>query len=494
VRLPIRSLPVYPVALALTGLVTLFVNAGEPATALVRPLVAVVVAVAAVQLSCTLLLGGLSRGALATACLFLLVAGLWPLAAALLVLPAWWLGIALIRRGRGAKPPPPDSLRVGQRALNAFAVALLIVTVVSGALHGAFALNGPPAAMATPADRSALPNIYLVHLDGYPGFDAVQRTLGIDNEAFATALEDEGFDVVRDARSNYTETWPTLASLFQMAYLQDDPGFADEPGDLGDQRRRLARALNDGRALSELRRRGYHITTMPSAFASAALLSADTVIDEGWMNEFEEIVLRKSGVAGLLGDAAQSWVVEQATRRVEDGIAILGDLTLDKPTFFFDHILAPHPPFLFEADGSAPPLRDCYPQSCHFWITDLDQAEIDRAAYARSLQAELEYLNGRILANLRTLIERDPTAVVILYSDHGMRFDPADTQEPFEILFAARTPGRAGVFDDRISLVNLFPELFNAYFGTRMEIAAYRAWHSDGLPLNLREADPDVKQ
>ena len=485
-RAATRRIPVYPVALVLTALLTLFVNAGEPVTVLPRPVAVAVFLVLALQGLCSFVLRGAARGALATASLLLAVAGLWPLALALLVPPAWWLAISWLRQMRNQPPLSSDSLRIGQRALNIFSVILLVITIGTAVLVGAFRFYGPPRADSSPGgSQLSLPNIYLIQLDGYPGLDSVRETLGIDNESFAASLEAMGFDVVRGSRSNYTQTWPTLASMFEMTYLQDEPGLLPAPADLGEQRRRLAAVMNRGRALDELRAHGYRITTMPSAFSSASLLTADRVIEGGQMNEFEELVLRKSGIIGLLGDWGQSWIASEARARIEAGIDALGEQRPAVPTFVFDHVLAPHPPFLFEADGSPTPLRSCYPHPCPFWVADLAGTQTTKAGYGQALQAELTYLNHRVLDGVNHLVAADPSAVVILFSDHGMRFDPEDIPEHFENFFAARTPGKAEVFDQQLSLVNVFPELLNAYLGTDIESVPYQAWQSALMPLDL---------
>jgi hypothetical protein len=480
-----RTIPLYPLALVLAAVVTLFVNAGEPVTVLPRPVVVAALVVLTVQLLLSLLLRSRELGALATLVGLLMVARLWPLAAALLIAPAWWLVISWSRRRRGLERLSSRSLQVGHRALGVFSGVLLAVVVVFGALSGAFRWYGPDTTAAVDAEGSStLPNIYLVLLDGYPSLQAV-RDLGFDNESFAEELGRLGFEVSRESRSNYSQTWPTLASMFQMGYLQDEAGLLPAPPDLGEQRRRLAKVINTGRALAALRSAGYRIATMPSPFSSTALLAADRVVETGDLNEFEELLLRNSGVLNLFGDAGEAWVVSQERGWIESNIDALGVPAASGPTLTFNHIMAPHPPFLFKADGSATEPRECYPRTCPFWVTELAGTETSVAEYGDALEAELAYLNARILERLETLITQDPGGVVILFSDHGLRFDASGTDEAFENFFAARTPGRQGLFGSSASPVNLFPTLLNEYLRTDFAIAPYRAWRSGLLPLNL---------
>ena len=480
------SANLYPLAFALVGVITLFVAAGEPLVVLPRVTLLVALVIISIQVVSSLALRSASRGALATLVLILLIAGLWPAALALGALPIWWVTIALLHRLRAQPEPSREPLRLGQRLLNVFALTLLAVVCATGALSGAFPAYGAIAASVSDA-RLGMPNVYLVLLDGYPGSGSASDAYHVDNTRFANALEARGFTVPARARSNYTLTWATLASMFQMRYLDDEPGLTPAPADLGEQRRRLARLINGGRALVELRRLGYRLVSVPSAFTSAALLGADEVIDPTLLNEFEELVLRKSGILGLAGDAGRDWVASQARQRIESGIDALGQWEPNsdgRPTFFFDHVLAPHPPFLFKADGSPANVSTCYPTDCPFWVTELPAAAADERSYTSALVEELAYLDARVLASIDALIARDPDAVVIVFGDHGLRVGE-DISEYFETFFAARTPGRPGSFGESVALVNVFPTLLNAYAGTEFPLRPYRAWHSSRLPLDL---------
>jgi hypothetical protein len=84
----------------------------------------------------------------------------------------------------------------------------------------------------------------------------------------------------------------------------------------------------------------------------------------------------------------------------------------------------------------------------------------------------------------------DPEAVIILFSDHGARFDSGVTDEYYRTFFAARTPGHEGLFPDDVSPVNVLPLLENAYFGASFPIHDYQAWESGRLDLDLVPRQP----
>ena len=74
-----------------------------------------------------------------------------------------------------------------------------------------------------------------------------------------------------------------------------------------------------------------------------------------------------------------------------------------------------------------------------------------------------------LIDSLTTVVRVDPTAIVLLLSDHGQentRFDWAAPEalalvDRASVLLAARTPGHRDVFPDDITLVNALPRLFD---------------------------------
>ena len=57
------------------------------------------------------------------------------------------------------------------------------------------------------------------------------------------------------------------------------------------------------------------------------------------------------------------------------------------------------------------------------------------------MKLQLDELNRLVLEALDRIQEVDPDAVVVLFSDHGIRYSLEDLDEHYRILLAARTPG-----------------------------------------------------
>jgi hypothetical protein len=418
----------------------------------------------------------------------------WVVALPLFTLGGCWQLLRLRRRLARNRSLPPLRFDRVTRAIQTASVVWLVLSIVNGALSGAFAWYGPPG--GTPvraASSSAAPDIYLILLDGYPSLTTTATEFGIDNEPFAQALTDLGFQVSPGSRSNYMQTWTTLASMLWMRYLSEVPGLADPPKSYADQRRALTAVINSSPAMAMLRDRGYRIVTSPSAVSVNSLLSADEVLDDGHMSDLEEQLLRLSALP-LVGDGfLRSWVPDEARRGIDAAFDHIPGVLQEvgrQPVFFFDHVLSPHPPFLYRADGTPRDLPACYPRACGLRITIAAGIGLSDAEYGEALGEQLEYLNGRVLAGVGEIIARDPGAIVVLFSDHGIRHDLADRQEFFDSFLAARTPGHPGLFGDAPSPVNYLSALFNAYFGTSLPLQPYQAWWSLPNPLDLEEWVP----
>jgi hypothetical protein len=268
---------------------------------------------------------------------------------------------------------------------------------------------------------------------------------------------------------------------------------APDPGlNLGDplpgQQRQAARDISGGDVLADLRARGYTIVNSPSAFGSAAIFSADVVMQDGNMTQFEERLIHQSFAREALSLVSPRFISDQLRADVLAPIRHAEVLAMDppaRPFFLLGHLLSPHPPFLFGPRGERRPLPWCYELGCTLWATEYEFMGISRSEYAQMMGDQITFLNGQLLQMADRIAASDPGAIVILFSDHGARFDSTVTDEYYRTFFAARTPGRPGLFPPDVSPVNILTLLSNAYFDTSYPIRAYQAWESGRVDLGL---------
>jgi len=406
------------------------------------------------------------------------------------VIAAWAL-LQAARRAMGARPFPAEVPWAMARSAGIFAIGFLVV----GALGAARSASAAGPIMDLPSYQlrpTSEPNIYLVLLDGYPRADTLRDTFGIDNAPFLSALEDRGFDVSPDARTNYNKTWLTFASMLNGAYIDDMLGDQATPNHPTAELRWLQVLNSQARIPAALRDAGYAIRTVASQYTSTTLQSADTIVTPSQLNEFEIHLAASSPWTAFFRDQVADALAAGQAERVAETIDVTVELarTGSEPQFVFSHVHSPHTPFVLTDDGSKPAAPACFPYGCSFWEPRLVRLEIDLDEYGRQLARQINRLNELVLDGMDRLLAADPDAIVILMSDHGLRFATDDTDEHYRSFFAARTPGHPDLFPPDIAPVNVLRTLVSAYFEADAEPLAYRSWSLDwayNLRLEARE-------
>jgi hypothetical protein len=278
--------------------------------------------------------------------------------------------------------------------------------------------------------------------------------------------------------------------LFHMTYVQDIPTLNPPAVLEQDQYRQLSVAINEAPAVELFREAGYQIYSSPSEFSDAALIDADVVLDENQLEWFDEVALRRSLGAGILQAVAPDFIPDQGRSRIEASFSHMEEIAgrqRQGPAFALIHVMAPHPPFLYAADGSPRRLPECFPGRCSLWEPQQDILGLDDAAFREGLQGQVAHVDEMILRAVDNVLARDDQSIIVLFGDHGTRYSEADPEEFYRIFLAAHTPQEEQVFPDEISVVDLMPRLLNALYGTHLPTHEYHAWRSLGLPLNLRQ-------
>ena len=328
-----------------------------------------------------------------------------------------------------------------------------------------------------------LPDIYYIILDAYARDDILEEVYDYDNSEFLNFLEGQGFYIASRSLANYAQTDLSLASSLSLDYLDE---LASAVGvDKGD-RRPLEDAIQNNAIIRFLQDRGYTIVGVPSGYNSTNLRNADVLVEMGraW-NEIEVRLLCSTPIPWLAirEDVFDPFAMHrQKVLFTLDHIVGTADLT--GPRFVFAHVLAPHGPYVFAANGTPidPPeqfdLRDG---------VEFDEqgraSEEDKQGYV----GQLVFISSKIRAVIEDLITQSsrPT-VVILQSDHGPSW-PLDREDPGSSSLKQRLGIlNAYLFPDRdydnlspeITPVNTFRVIFNQYLGTDLELLEDRSFYS----------------
>jgi hypothetical protein len=330
------------------------------------------------------------------------------------------------------------------------------------------------------------PDIYFIVLDAYGRADFLEEVYGYDNTEFIEFLVEKGFYVADRSSPNYPQTQLSLTSSLNMTYLNDWTEGLEGSAN----RAPLNEMLQANTVMQSLKNAGYSVVGLPSAvmfsrFSSADLYYPLTPVE---LSDFEQLllsttvaeVLPSTGNLELLipGYETHRVYIKRALETLKAVPVVPG------PKFVFAHILAPHPPFVFDQYGNA--VQPGY--DYNMW----DGAGFSgtREEYIAGYKNELTYLNQSLMDVISTILaESRQPPIIIIQGDHGpgayFSFEELSKEgclwERYSILNAYYFPGQqtAGLYPT-ITPVNSFRVLFNTYFGTDLPILEdknyYAAW------------------
>ena len=363
---------------------------------------------------------------------------------------------------------------------NIAAAALVVVPVAMIALYllssRAIAVARPePVARSAPAAR---PDIYYLIVDGYGRADILAELYAIDNSAFVAGLEERGFYVAAQSRANYTHTHLSLASALNMIYLDE---VADQVGRDSTNRMPLRELIADSVVFRFAREQGYQLVAYSSGSAGTSVEKADSYRVAPWtVSEYQSVLVNTTPLSAVLG----GWQYDRHRARIR---YILDDLAtipaIAEPTLTFAHILAPHPPFVFGANGE--PVQS----SRDFALFDGSQymALAPREEYVERYAQQVTYISRELLKTIdQILAASTEPPILIIQGDHGpgSQFDWESLEnsylpERFSILNAYYLPdGGAEALYAGITPVNTFRLVFNRYLGTDLELLEDRSYYA----------------
>ncbi len=337
-------------------------------------------------------------------------------------------------------------------------------------------------------DSPDTPDVYYIILDGYARADTLQRVCHYDNSEFISFLRSRGFYVADESCSNYPMTFMSLASSLNMCYLDQElksPNYGE------------VYAMWDRASVARVfQSKGYRFVYLATNFKST-LNGTDIVFQRrpAWLlNQFAESLLRTTALRFFEPQMADQHLYQ--FEKIKQVPQIKG------PTFTFCHIIAPHPPYVFDRFGHV-----CcdVPQSM-FFKDGAEQQQNPASEEARQAYAEqVMYVNKRVEETIDSILAQSTIPpIIMIQGDHGTFFTlPAVlndesldrfAQERLPILNAYLVPEkmRAKLRPD-ISPVNSFRLLFNECFGDRFELLPEKhlvGWYY-GMQ-DLRDATPVV--
>jgi hypothetical protein len=312
------------------------------------------------------------------------------------------------------------------------------------------------------------PDIYYIILDAYGRADVLQDVTGYDNSSFLNSLRQRGFYVAECSQSNYAYTEFSLASSLNYDYLDNL--------NVSHARSERIALLKHNAVRSFLEANGYTIVAFPTGWAYTEWKDADRYIDfenpVTSLTEFETLLLDTTALRAFYdlqslnpGEASHKDLRRLRVLSLLDNLKKLpgtgGDL------FVFAHMVVPHPPYTFAANGDVPAFEGRGSSS-----------EENAAAYVE----QLKFVNKEVLEVVDTLLrDSDAPPVIIIQGDHGPLPDiGVEGPRKLPILNAYYLPGIAAdqALYASITPVNSFRVVLSSYFGQdlpRLEDQSYFA-------------------
>lgn len=405
-----------------------------------------------------------------------------------IVLLLWLVAFSLMREA--------NRLRNTTTVLNAMTLVLILVplsTVFSHAVSSSARRLAsdtrvqPPDQTPIQVDTSApKPDVFFLIFDRYAASRTLKAHYGFDNRALEDFLREKDFYIATESTANYMKTAHSLAATFNMDYINH---LRQQAGSGSKDWLPTYRMLGEHRVLRTFRSLGYryiHLGSWWEPTRNHALADENYNVDPvdeltqvylaGTVEPFlTETLLPTLGLDTGLGPSVDSRQIH--CKRVPYKFAQLERLAeRPEPVFVFAHILIPHPPFVFGANGRC-----------------MSEQETRRRSLKQNYLGQLEYANTLIREWVTTALANaaGQPPIILIQADEGplprtyymnqktdwREATDSELQIKFRILNTLYLPGvDQSKLYSAITPVNTFRLIFNEYFGARLPLLEDRSY------------------
>ena len=322
-------------------------------------------------------------------------------------------------------------------------------------------------------DKNKLPDIYYIILDGYAREDILKELYNYDNSEFITELKNRDFLVAEQSQSNYMQTVLSLASSLNMDYLTGTPTKIINHG-------KMIGMIKHNRAQLFLQDLGYKYLAFSSGYPPTDITNAEFYYSPpkiGKSHDLEALLMINSILAPFID---KGWIAVPFTRfnEAQERVKYIFESLknevplIEGPKYIFAHIVAPHPPFIFDQNGAITPDEVLILQGADTFPGTIDE-------YKRGYISDLTYLNKQVIQTIDGILANSNNPpIIILQADHGPDAyfgmtlkDNTCLKERFSILNAYHLPSQSlNQIPEDITPINTFRIIFNTYFGTQFDI------------------------
>lgn len=379
---------------------------------------------------------------------------------------------------------------------SALLVALALTTIGWHAItEPAIYVGGQRVVASAPTAPSGEPlrDIYYLVVEDHGAPRTLSQYLDIpDDDGFYDWLADQGFDVLRDTRSNYGRTPLSMASSMNMTYL-DELAAAMGPDEASE--RPLLQMVRESKATGFLKARGYSYALLGSQYyLTASSPAADVNPTFAQTSDFLGVLTESTilpSTANALG-----FEDELSDRRRNYDAAVWGLRTFPQlaerpgPKFVFMHLYLPHQPWVVDADG-------------RYVTKEVDEGR----SWAERYRTQWSFVHREMTSLIQRLLDEPEEArpIIILTTDEGPNArdmprtetnidwssaNDAQLDQKFAIFAAYYLPGVSNTcMYAGMSSINTFRLVFDLYFDANLPLLPDRNYiHRDrDHPYDLTE-------
>jgi hypothetical protein len=369
-------------------------------------------------------------------------------------------------------------------ALSLFQIGYFVVRLVY--FESTYQSSAPNEISFTPGQEP--PDIYYIVLDAYGRSDVLKNIYGVDNSDFINNLKNMGFFVASCGQSNYMRTVLSLATTFNMNYLDFlNPNFAKNSSTDW-----LMPYLKHNRVREMLTALGYKTIVFQNSFGNLTWDDASVVYKpdklSAMVSPFEGLLLRTTlARAWIDNNTKASDLTDKAVHRNET-LYILDKLP-DVPgvpgsKLVFVHLIIPHPPFVLGPNGEMIDIP----------YSDPGKGTYSEEDYKRGYSDSIIYIDQRMKEIIPQLIEKSKVPpIIVIAGDHG----PAPIggeQNSMRNLNAYFLQGKTENLYSSITPVNTFRVIFNSFFNGHYELLPDKSYFSRyGMLYDLEEVKNDCR-
>ncbi len=350
------------------------------------------------------------------------------------------------------------------------------------------------APMTAPVNK---PDIYYIVLDRYTNQNVLQTQLGYDNSDFVNYLGSNGFSINPKANANYPYTTMSIASTLNADYNSDlVQKFATSPLQILEPYHDATRYASVTEKLKSFGYQYYQLGTWYETDNKAPLADYNFQ-PEGQLTIFNHTFTLNNFAKMKLTDSLYWQFVQPGFRIGKFSVLSYGTISesdattyklnqlqniANQPTggkFIFAHILVPHDPYYFNADGSLSTTP-----------VDNNTGEPVKQKYL----GQVEFINNQMKGLIGKIKQNSHnTAVVLIQADEGpypmqlndeqfdsglvgdeldnnsmLNWSDQNLQMKYGVLGAYDIPKATAADLNQANSVNIFRVIFNTYFDAKM--------------------------